>query len=58
MIVVDAAIWLLRVARLMPELVELWEAAKQPDQQAQLEASMRLVRAMSDQRMREELGSP
>jgi hypothetical protein len=49
----EVATWLERLARLLPELIGLWEAAKAPDPQAHLNASLALVRAMKDQQARE-----
>ena len=52
----EIAIWLGRIATLLPELIGLWEAAKQPNPQAHLNASLALVRKMKDAQAREELG--
>ncbi len=53
MILSEVATWLERLARLLPELIGLWEAAKAPNPQQQLEASLALVRAIKDQQARE-----
>ncbi len=47
--------WFLRIAALLPELIGLWEASKGNENQ-QLEASLRLVRAIKDRQAREEIG--
>ncbi len=53
----EVATWLSRILALLPELMGLWEASKGNENQ-QLEASLRLVRAMKDQQAREEIGAP
>lgn len=53
----EIGIWLTRLAALLPELIGLWEAAKQPNPQQQLNASMALIRSMKDQQAREEIGT-
>lgn len=50
--------WLARIAQFLPELIGLWESAKAPSGQAQLEASLALVRKMKDMQAREEIGAP
>lgn len=52
----EVAQWLARIATFLPELIGLWEAAKQPNPQAHLNASLALVRRMKDAQMLEELG--
>lgn len=54
----ELGIWFARIARLLPELIGLWEAAKAPDPKHHLNASLALVRAMKDQQAREEIGGP
>lgn len=51
----EVAMWIGRVARLLPELMGLWEAAKAPDPASHLEAALALVRKMKDEQMREEI---
>lgn len=53
----ELAVWLERFARLLPELIGLWEAAKTPDPRDHLNASLALVRKMKDQQAREEIGN-
>lgn len=50
--------WLARIAGFLPELIGLWEAAKTPNPQQQLDASLALVRKMQDVRAREEIAGP
>ncbi len=45
--------WLVRIVGFLPELIGLWEAAKSPDPQQHLDASLALVRKMKDQQARE-----
>lgn len=54
----ELGVWLVRLGALLPQLIGLWEASKQPDPQDQLEASLALVRAMQDVRAREEIAGP
>ncbi len=54
----EVGIWLARIATFLPELIGLWEAAKTPSPQQQLDASLALVRKMQDIRAREEIGAP
>jgi hypothetical protein len=51
----EIAIWLGRIVTFLPELIGLWEAVKQPNPSAHLNASLALVRKMKDQQMKEEL---
>lgn len=53
----EVGVWLSRIVALLPQLVGLWEASKGNENQ-QLEASLRLVRAMKDRQAAEEIGSP
>ena len=52
----ELGMWLARVAMFLPELMGLWEAAKKPDPQHHLNASLALVRKMKDMQAREEIG--
>lgn len=54
----EVAHWLARIAGFLPELIGLWEAAKVPNPQQQLDASLALVRKMQDVRAREEIAGP
>ena len=56
--IAEVAIWLTRILSFLPELISLWEAAKSPDPQEQLEASLALVRKIKDQQAAEEIGAP
>lgn len=51
----EVATWLGRILAVLPELIGLWEAAKAPNPQDQLNASLALVRAMKDRQAREEI---
>ena len=46
---------LLRVVTILPELLDLWEAVERPDPHAIALKQARLIRAMKDAQMREEL---
>ncbi len=52
----ELGVWFSRIASFLPELIGLWEAAKTPNPQQQLDASLALVRKMQDARAREEIG--
>ena len=54
----EVATWLGRILAVLPELIGLWEAAKQPNPQDQLNASLSLVRAMKDRQAREVIEGP
>ncbi len=54
----EVATWLARIASFLPELIGLYEAAKTPNAQQRLDASLALVRAMESQQVREQIGAP
>ena len=55
----EVATWLGRLLALLPQIIGLWEAAKGSNPNQELEASLRLVRAMKDRQAHEEIeGSP
>lgn len=47
--------WLGRAAKLLPELIGLWNAVDTKDEQAELDAALALRRKISDEQMREQL---
>lgn len=57
--VAEAAIWMGRVARLLPAIIELWNAvdANSASPDRELAAAMELVRVTKREKAREELGS-
>lgn len=52
----EVATWLSRILAVLPELIGLWEAAKGANPQDELDASLRLVRAMKDRQAAEQIG--
>jgi hypothetical protein len=52
----DVVVWLGRIVKFLPELIGLWQAAKDPNPQAHLNASLALVRKMKDAQAAEEMG--
>lgn len=52
----ELATWGMRLFRLLPEIMGLWEAAKTPDTKAKLDAQLALTRAMERQQALEEMG--
>lgn len=47
--------WGLRLFRLLPEIMGLWDAVKQPSAKQRLDAQLALERAISDLQAREEI---
>lgn len=52
----DVVMWLGRIVSLLPQLVDLWTAAKTKDPSFELEAQLALTRAIKDAQAREEIG--
>lgn len=52
----EVGMWIGRILAVLPELMGLWEAAKQPDPKQHLDASLALVRKIKDAQAREQIG--
>lgn len=48
--------WGVRLFTLLPELMGLWEAAREQDAKKKLDASLALIRHIEDMQAKEELG--
>jgi hypothetical protein len=48
--------WGVRLFTLLPELMGLWEAAREQDAKKKLDASLALIRRIEDMQAKEELG--
>lgn len=49
----EIALWLGRILTVLPALAKLWDAVDADDDNAQLEASLDLVRAIKDRQARD-----
>lgn len=51
----ELALWVSRIARLLPEMIGLWKAVESKDEQPTLDAMLALREKVSDEQMRESL---
>jgi hypothetical protein len=54
-IAAELGVWLGRVTAILPQLIQLWNAAKAADPKQELEAQLALTRAVKDQQAKESL---
>lgn len=49
----EVALWIERLAGVIPEFVSLWQAAETKDAKNELDASLTLIRAIKDRQAKE-----